>query len=948
MYKVFRSSKVRKSASAGIINSGRNKVIIVDKYAKVVSCCVTGNKLYHTETGVFGYIPKKDKSWTIKEDFTQKFAKSELHQFVENFRKNGHYFAHVNPVQLQTQYNQQKNPEVLNPIQYGLKLQDYITLENLVHIPQEKNSEVLVQDLEQTLKNIYCGAISYEFSHLENEEEIEWFSRKIESLYKDRISNNEKVMMAEDLLKSEVWENFLAKKFPSVKRYGAEGAETLLTFFRRIFNLSSADNIEHIVLAMPHRGKLNLLTGLLQCPPNKIFSKFQGKPEFPSDVKAMCDIAHHFSASVDFKVDGKNLHVSMLNNPSHLEAVNPVSMGKARSKQLALKEGDYAQDPNSFRGDKVINVQVHGDAAFTGQGINQECLMMARLPHFDVGGSIHMVVNNQVGFTTPSDRGRSTLYCSDLAKAVGAPVLHVNAEFPELVRQATTIAFEYQREFRKDIFVDYNCYRRRGHNELDDPTFTNPALYKMINNKDIIPVMYSKELLNQGVLSEEQIKTTMDEYDAFLQQQLDNAGSFQPEVSYFKKQWSGMVQAPNAVEVWDTGVNVNTLKQVGLKSVSVPEGFKIHPHLHKTHVINRLKKITEGKLIDWATAEAMAIGSLVLNGHHVRLCGEDVGRGTFSHRHAMLVDNETNDIYIPLNNIKPDQKGFFEVANSSLSEEAVLGFEYGMSIDTPNNLIIWEAQFGDFFNGAQIIIDTFVASGETKWMTSSGLVMLLPHGYDGAASDHSSCRLERFLQLTDSHEATVDGEDINLQVAQPTTPAQYFHLLRRQMVRNYRKPLVVAAPKIMLRMADCSSNLSDMVEGTHYKPVLSDPAPNPSKVRRVIFVSGKHYYALHNERERLGVDDVAIIRLESLCPFPAKEIMEELKQYRNATKFIWSQEEQRNMGAWSFVKPRFENIIAKKLIYSGRVEGATTAVGVSTWHKREVQHILEEPLKILK
>ncbi|KAF9405803.1 hypothetical protein HW555_013606 [Spodoptera exigua] len=822
------------------------------------------------------------------------------------------------------------NIKELNISRYGLSSEDAVDL-GLVYGYEGKQS---VKNLVETLEGIYCGPISYEFNYLETEAEREWFAQRVEN-GQDVIDNARRVEIAKELIRSQAWDKFLALKFPTVKRYCGEGAESILTFFSSLLKLTSAEGVEQVIISMGHRGKLNVMTGPLLYPPVKIFHKFTGQPEFPPEANAACDVALHLSTSVDIPVNGKS-------------AANPVSMGKARSKQLQLKEGDYSENGSSRQGDKVLNLQVHGDAAFAGQGINQEMLMMSQAPHFNVGGSMHVIVNNQLGFTLPAARGRSSRYVTDLAKSIAVPVIHVNADHPELVVKATNIAFEYQRKFRKDVFIDYNCFRKYGHNEVDDPTFTNPLLYKLIHSRKTIPDLYTEKLISEGILSEEEVKDEVATHTSYLQKQYEAVPTYKPEVSYYQEQWAGFQAAPNAVETWDTGVDTGLLQMVGHASVAYPDDFNIHPHLAKTHVRNRLSKLAEGKDIDWATAEALAFGSLLMEGRHVRLSGEDVGRGTFSHRHVMLVDQNTEAIHIPLNHIHEKQKGFLEVANSILSEEAVLAFEYGMAFDSPDNLCIWEAQFGDFYNGAQIIVDTFIASGESKWVRSNGLVMLLPHGYDGAASEHSSCRLERFLQQTDSKESTPDSENVCLHVANATTPAQYFHLLRRQMVRNYRKPLVIASPKILLRLADAVSNISDFAPGTHFKNVIGDPLADPLKVKRVILVSGKHYYELHKERLRANVDDVAIIRVEGLAPFPLHELQTELQKFKNARKFIWSQEEHRNMGAWSFIKPRFENLLGRKLLYSGRAEGATPAVGAAVLHRAEVEHIIKEPLHTMK
>ncbi|XP_045449250.1 probable 2-oxoglutarate dehydrogenase E1 component DHKTD1 homolog, mitochondrial [Melitaea cinxia] len=896
---------------------------------------------YNSGVGVFGHRPREfNEIDTPQEIITKRYENCRAQRLIDAYRTYGHLKAKIDNVDYK---NEKRHIKELDLTRYGLSNGDLLD-SGLMY---GHNGRQSASDLVRQLEEIYCGPISYEFSYLETEAEREWFAKRVEA-GSDNVDKERQIEILKELLHSQVWDKFLSIKYPTVKRYCGEGAESLLTFFSTLFRLTASENIQHVVMAMAHRGKLNALSGLLKCPPVKIFHKFNGNPEFPEEVNAACDISTHLSVSSDITIDGKTVRYSLINNPSHLEAANPVSMGKTRSKQLQLREGDYSPNGDSRFGDKVLNVQIHGDAAFTGQGVNQETLMLTQVPHFEVGGSLHVIVNNQVGFTLPASRGRSSRYVTDLAKSIAVPVIHVNGDHPELVVKATNIAFEYQRRFRRDVFIDYNCFRRWGHNELDDPTFTNPLLYRHIHGRKSIPDTYATRLLSEGIVAASDVEEISSSYHKYLQTQYEAANSYVPEVSYYQDQWSSITHAPRAIEIWDTGVDRELLKLIGRASVSTPKDFNIHAHLAKTHVKNRLNKITEGKDLDWATAEALAFGSLMLEGHHVRLSGEDVGRGTFSQRHVMLIDQEMETIHVPLNHIHPDQKGFLEVANSILSEEAVLGFEYGMAFDNPDNLCVWEAQFGDFYNGAQIIVDTFIASGEIKWVRSNGLVMLLPHGYDGAASEHSSCRLERFLQLSDSSEIAPDSEAVCLHIMNPTTPAQYFHLLRRQMVRNYRKPLIVVAPKILLRLADAVSPLSEFEPGTHFKPVIGDATANPLNVKRVILVSGKHYYELNKERNRAKIEDVAIIRMESLSPFPLQAIQNELAKYSNARKFIWSQEEHRNMGAWSFVKPRFENLLGKKLTYAGRAEYATPAVGTSKLHKVEVDHILREPLYNIK
>ncbi|XP_037921992.1 probable 2-oxoglutarate dehydrogenase E1 component DHKTD1 homolog, mitochondrial [Hermetia illucens] len=896
---------------------------------------------YHSEKGVYGYRPLPKREFKISDEkLSARNSQPDIVRWVEGFRKHGHRLASIDPVNFK---KLETSVDELSPAFYGLQSD---TKADLSGIADALSGTKTIAEIEELLKKVYCGPISAEFSFIQNLEEREWLAARFEALNDQYVENKTKKEFLEILLKNQLFDNFLAVKFPTVKRYGGEGAEGSMVFYKQLLESAVEDELQNIVIGMQHRGRLNLLTTTFQVPPVKLFHKLQGNSEFPDDVKAMSDVIMHYHVSDDITVNGKSIHVNILRNPSHLEVVNAVSMGKTRSKQQSIRDGAYGDDAAKDFSTTVLNVQVHGDAAFTGQGINQECLMTARVPHFNVGGSIHLVVNNQVGFTTPADRGRSTRYVTDLAKSIDAPIFHVNGDDPESVFLVTKVAFDYQRTFRKDVFIDLNCFRRWGHNELDDPTFTNPALYSIIHNRRSVPDLYAQKLVEENVLDAKEIEDIKTQYNKFLNDELESTSTYTQKPCYYEKQWSGFVQAPNSITVWDTGLDYSLLAYIGNASVHYPPDFNIHPHLLKTHVSGRLKKIQQGQKIDWATAEALAIGSLMYQGHNVRISGEDVGRGTFSHRHVMLVDQKTNEMFIPLNSLKGGLGGKLEIANSILSEEAVLGYEYGMAIDNPNNLIIWEAQFGDFHNGAQIIFDTFIASGETKWMESNGLVVLLPHGYDGVASEHSSCRIERFLQLTDSRETAPDGDDINLHVINPTTPAQYYHALRRQILRNFRKPLIVVAPKVLLRLSDATSSHDDLAPGTHFKNVIGDDIANVQDVRKVIFCSGKHYYNLNSERLANRITDVAIIRLESLAPFPIKEIQTEIAKYKNCRKFIWSQEEARNMGAWSFVRPRFEYLTGKAIIYSGREEAPTAATGIGKVHRIEAEQVAKEPFQL--
>lgn len=892
---------------------------------------------YHTENGVYGYIPKNKNVYKVPDDCIVMRAKySNFYRLVTAYREHAHKSANTNPITLE-------KPEKLielDPQQFGLKLDDTVEYYGILNIEKKQGT---VEDALKILESIYTSEIGAEFTYLESQEEREWFSSKFEKLHEEKLTQETKKSIASEMMKSQTLDNFLAKKFVSIKRYGCEGAESMMAFFQEFFELCGKDGLEQVIACMPHRGRLNFLIGMLKFPPEKLFRKLKGLSEFPDDVKATGDVASHFISSIDLDIKGKSLHVTLLHNPSHLEAVNSVSMGKTRGVMQAVKDGAYCESRNRQWSDKVINVQVHGDAAYAGQGVNQESLALSKTPHFEIGGTIHLVINNQLGFTTPPSRGRSSRYCTDLAKFISAPVLHVNGDAPEMLVKATRIAFEYQRKYRKDVFIDLNCFRRWGHNEMDEPTFTNPLLYKIINNRQSIPDVYRQKLEKMEILKTEESEEIIRKYTNYLEEAFKKSDKYVPQATYFSGRWAGFQQAKPTLTTWETGVDVNLIKFVVKKSVERKENLKIHPTLIKSHIQTRIKKLDNGEYLDWSMAETAAFGTLMYQGFNVRLSGQDVGRGTFSQRHMMLVDQSTGEIYIPLNSMIDNQMGKIELANSILSEEAVVGYEYGVSISSPTTLTIWEAQFGDFFNGAQIMIDTFLSSGETKWMMNSGLTLLLPHGYDGAGPEHSSCRLERFLQLTDSNENSPDGDNINVQVTNPTTPAQYFHLLRRQMIRYFRKPLVIVSPKILLRHPSATSSLDEMSPGTSFKNIIGDDVVEPDKIEKIIFVSGKHYYALEQQRKKLATYNTAIIRIECLCPFPLLEINEEIKKFPNTKSFVWSQEEPRNMGAWTFIKPRFENLCGRQIKYCGRDTLATPAVGIGKLHQQEALEVIEKP-----
>uniref|UniRef100_A0A3P8RWY5 2-oxoadipate dehydrogenase complex component E1 n=1 Tax=Amphiprion percula TaxID=161767 RepID=A0A3P8RWY5_AMPPE len=898
---------------------------------QVVGCC------YHTEKGVYGYRPKRtDREQELHRDRIAALNQDHgLARLVEAYRVHGHKAAKINPLLPHT-------PVVDTVPEIELLTGTITGPLNTSGLRHFGKAQASVEEVQAYLEEAYCGHLSVETSQLSSLEEREWFADRFEELKRQSFSPDERKKLAKIMLESQEFDHFLATKFATVKRYGGEGAESMMGFFYELFHHSAHSGVTDVVIGMPHRGRLNLLTGLLKFPPELMFRKMRGLSEFPDTSPAIGDVLSHLTSSVELDFGaGHPLHVTMLPNPSHLEAINPVAQGKTRARQQLRKEGDYSPEEDAQPGDQVVCLQVHGDGSFTGQGIVPETLTLSNLPHYRVGGSIHLIVNNQVGYTTPSERGRSSLYCSDVGKMVNCAVIHVNGDDAEEVLRASRLAVEYQRRFRKDVVLDLICYRQWGHNELDEPFFTNPAMYKIIRSRKSVPDSYSDQLISEGLMTDAERDQIKSKHYGMLNDKLSNMTLYSPPPTNLQGRWGDLVEPQARVSTWDTGVAVPLLQFVGARSVDIPEQIQLHSHLGKTHVQARLQKLEEGTKLDWSTAEALAFGSLLCQGFNIRISGQDVGRGTFSQRHAMVVCQDTNDMYIPLNHISPQQTGFLEVCNSPLSEEAVLGFEYGMSIAQPKLLPIWEAQFGDFFNGAQIIFDTFITGGEAKWLLQCGMVILLPHGYDGAGPEHSSCRMERFLQMCDSKEEGVDGDSVNMGIVNPTTPAQYFHLLRRQMIRNFRKPLIVVGPKTLLRFSGATSSLTELAAGTSFRPVLGDTSVSGESVQRVVLCSGKHYYALLKQRETSAANqNTALVRVEELCPFPLDALQQELKKYPNAKEFIWSQEEPQNMGPWSFVAPRFEKQLACKLRLVSRPALPAPAVGIGILHQQQQEAIL--------
>ncbi|KAG1472116.1 hypothetical protein G6F56_001733 [Rhizopus delemar] len=897
-------------------------------------------RAYHDD-GVYGYrVPKEFKlpDYTAKE-LSNRMKHGSLLRMVQAYRTHGHEGAQLDPLDIM----KRKEVLALNPERYGLGKEENYSLEGILHVNdsmQESTSDF--KTILNHLQAVYCGKIAYEFMHLPSASERRWWYHAVESWQKPELDETQKKQIHKILAKSEVFDHFLAKKFPNVKRYGLEGAESMMVALDRLFELSATNGIQDIVIGMPHRGRLNLLCDLLQYPPAALFHKMKGLSELP-DSFASGDVISHLTNNPNLDYHGKKVHVSLLHNPSHLEAIDPVAMGKARAKQTELLRSAEA---SCNLGDRVMCIQIHGDAAFTGQGVVMETLGMSNLPHYSSGGSVHIVVNNQLGYTTPAQNARSSSYCSDIGKMINVPVVHVNGDYPEDVAKALDVVFEYRNKFRKDIILDLMCYRRWGHNELDEPAFTQPVMYNNIRHRTSVPRSYEQKLAKENILAETKAQEVRQSYSDALEQGLKGAEAYDIPTDYhLAGNWKGLEHIQkHSSEQPKTGCNLDLLRQVG--EASVQTSVQVHSRLQKYHIDQRLKKLELGHSLDWATAEALAFGSLLKQDIGVRISGQDVGRGTFSQRHAMFVCQESERTVIPLNTM--NTRELLEVANSPLSEFAVLGFEYGMSLESPHRLVLWEAQFGDFFNGAQIILDTFLSSGEEKWLRQSGLVMLLPHGQDGAGPEHSSSRIERFLQMSNDPFDMTYGERhaANWHIINCTTPAQYFHALRRQMLRNYRKPLIVASPKSLLKSPVAVSSLEDMGPGTQFQTVLGDSSvKNKNEIEKVVFVSGKFYYDLLKERERRGLKNrMALVRIEELSPFPRDELKKEIEKYKEAKEFVWCQEEPQNAGAYSFIAPRLSQLIPNDKIiqYVGRGPLSAPAVGVSSVFKQQASQLLED------
>ncbi|MDC0855959.1 2-oxoglutarate dehydrogenase E1 component [Candidatus Pelagibacter sp.] len=852
---------------------------------------------------------------------------------IRSYRQRGHLIAKLDPLELlKTDYLDELHPE-----SYGFKKEDYkknIFLDGVINKQHSSIREIL-----NFLKKTYCETIGYEYMHISNPTERKWFRDRVEK-FDDTIkfTKNGKEAILNKLIQAEGFEKFLHTKYVGTKRFGLDGGESLIPALEQIIKISGQSKVKEVKIGMSHRGRLNVLANVLQKSYKRIFNEFAGEFNSTSEDGAG-DVKYHLGASSNREFDGNSVHVSLTDNPSHLEAVNPVVLGQTRAKQFFHKDKER---------NKVIPILIHGDAAFAGQGVVAECFAMSGLPGHNTGGTIHIIINNQIGFTTSPRFARSSPYPSDVAKMVDAPIIHVNGDDPEAVVYATRIATEFRLKFNRDVVIDLICYRRFGHNEGDEPSFTQPLMYKKIRSHPSPVKVYGNKLINENMISNDELNNQIKKFKDLLDEQFKNAKNYKPQIEWFEGTWSAYKPEKGKDKRGVTGADIKKLLEISNKINSTHEELNLHKTI--TKILNQRKEsVKKGSNIDWSTAESLAFGSLLEDGYPVRLVGQDSGRGTFSQRHSVLRNQSDNSRYIPLNNISSNQKNF-EIVDSFLSELAVLGFEYGYSLVEPNTLTLWEAQFGDFANGAQVVIDQFIASGERKWSRASGLVMLLPHGYEGQGPEHSSARLERFLQMCSND---------NMQVMNCTTPANYFHALRRQMHRDFRKPLIIMTPKSLLRNKFCVSNIEDFGKKNSFHRVLWDHALDPKssgfiklknkpEIKKVIMCSGKVYFDLLEAREKLKKDNVVLYRIEQLYPFPAKALVKELKPYKKNAKFYWCQEEPKNMGAWfsvrDYIQWTLDTIKAnnREISYIGRSPDASPATGYAKRHLSQQKEIINK------
>jgi 2-oxoglutarate dehydrogenase E1 component len=858
---------------------------------------------------------------------------------IRAYRARGHFHAKLDPLGLEAP----KNEEELDPRSYGFGEAD---LDRQIFLDKVLGLEFgTIRQIIAILRRTYCQTLGVEFLHISNGAQKGWIQERIEGPDKEITFTREgKRAILNKLVEAEGFEKFCDVKFTGTKRFGLDGGESMIPALEQIIKRGGALGVREIVIGMPHRGRLNVLAQVMAKPQRAIFNEFKGGSSTPNETEGSGDVKYHLGASSDREFDQNKVHLSLTANPSHLEIVDPVVLGKVRAKQDHL--GATPEDRTM-----VMPLLIHGDASFAGQGVIAECFGLSGLRGHRTGGSLHFIVNNQIGFTTNPRYSRSSPYPSDVAKMIEAPIFHVNGDDPEAVVFAAKIATEFRQKFQKPVVIDMFCYRRHGHNEGDEPSFTQPLMYKAIAAHPTTLEIYGDKLIGEGVVTAGEVDKMKADWRGRLDVELEAALGYRAnKADWLDGRWSGFKSSNDAEDPrrGKTGVEIARLKEIGHKITTLPADFHLHKTLNRFFE-NRRKAIETGNGIDWATGEALAFCSLLLDGHRVRLSGQDSERGTFSQRHSVLHDQENDHRYTPFNHLG-EGHARFEVINSMLSEEAVLGFEYGYSLAEPDALTLWEAQFGDFANGAQVLFDQFISSGERKWLRMSGLVCLLPHGYEGQGPEHSSARLERFLQMC--------AED-NMQVANCTTPANYFHILRRQLNRDFRKPLILMTPKSLLRHKRAVSRLDEMGPATSFHRLLWDDAqmlPDEkiklvadANIRRVVICSGKVYYDLYEERDKRGIDDIYLLRIEQLYPFPTKALMMELSRFKQA-EIVWCQEEPRNMGGWVFVDIFLEWVLNqigakhRRARYAGRPAAASTAVGQMSLHLAQLKQFLDDAL----
>jgi len=876
-------------------------------------------------------IIKKNISYSIDEIQQATLDSIRALRLIRAFRVNGHLIADLDPLQL----SQKNHHPELDYRNYGFNesdLEKSIFIDGSLGLDNTKLKEII-----KILHETYSSSIGVEFLHIQDPDQKQWVQERIEEVRnKTQFTVAGKRAIYRRLLEAEMFENYLDKKFLGTKRFGLVGSESTIPGIEQIIKQCCLAGIEDIYIGTAHRGRLTLLASVMEVPLRAIMTKFQAGSDDPNEVLGSGDVKYHLGVSSDREFDGKKIHLSLTPNPSHLEAVDPVVIGKVRAKQTLTK------DKNN---EKVIGILIHGDAAIAGQGVVAETFAMSQLRGFRTGGTVHFVINNQIGFTTMPLYGRSAPYCTEIAKIVQAPIFHVNGDDPEAVVHVCRLAAEFRNKFKTDVIVDMFCYRRAGHNEMDLPEFTQPLMYKKIKEHNSTLKIYEKKLIEENILSTEDSKKFENEYKNFLDSEFSLSKTYKSnKADWLEGSWKGLSTASFDARRGKTAVEKNDLISISVAIHKLPEEFTAHKRIKKIYN-DRSVSVLNGVGIDWATAEALAFASLLSEGFGVRLSGQDVGRGTFSQRHAVLYDQVNEERFVPLRHFQ-DQQGLFEIVDSFLSEYGVLGFEYGYSQVDPKTLVLWEGQFGDFANNAQTIIDQFITTGERKWLRMSGLTLLLPHGHEGQGPEHTSGRVERFLQMC--------AED-NIQVINCTSPGNYFHALRRQLHRDFRKPLIIMTPKSTLRHKKNTSKIEDFINGSSFHRVMNDQLDQSSKdkINRVLLCSGKIYFEIHDQIESLGIENVAILRLDQLYPFPYDALTDELEYYKDC-EIYWVQEEPSNMGAYFFVKERIESVMhslnlkTKELIFIGRRSSASPATGVQARHTQNQKNIIDLALNAEK